>query len=121
MHNIGLEVINLSALPLEYLHDDLGESWNVLSEGGLSLKDGIYPDLSSVVLQAQTPMWENHTTHHLRDGKSSFHARKQGSISLSKNNHINPPVLLVKAGKELFMQNVSFLIFPTTRTAYTAH
>lgn len=44
MDNIGLEVINLSALPLEYLRHDLGESWNVLSEGGLSLKDGIYPD-----------------------------------------------------------------------------
>lgn len=34
------ELINLSALPLDYVHDEWGDGWNLLSEGGLSLRMG---------------------------------------------------------------------------------
>lgn len=44
MHNIGLELINLSVLLLDYAHDEFGDGFDVLSEGGLSLKGEIYLD-----------------------------------------------------------------------------
>lgn len=44
MHNIGLELINLSVLLLDYTRDERGDGLDLLSEGGLSLKDGIYLD-----------------------------------------------------------------------------
>lgn len=37
MHNIGLELIDLSLLLLDYRHDECGEGSDILSEGGLSL------------------------------------------------------------------------------------
>lgn len=44
MHNIGLELINLSVLPLDYTRDECGHGLDLLSEEGLSLKEGIYLD-----------------------------------------------------------------------------
>lgn len=44
MHNMGLELINLSVLLLDYTDDEFGDGLDLLSEGGLSLKDGIYLD-----------------------------------------------------------------------------
>lgn len=44
MHNIGLELINLSVILLDYTRDECGDGLDLLSEGGLSLKDGIYLD-----------------------------------------------------------------------------
>lgn len=44
MHNMGLELINLSVLLLDYTDDEIGDGLDLLSEGGLSLKDGIYLD-----------------------------------------------------------------------------
>ena len=44
MHNIGLELINLSVLLLDYTHDEYGHGLDLLSEGGLSLKDAVYLD-----------------------------------------------------------------------------
>lgn len=63
VHNIGPELINLPALLLGYVHDELGDGWNLVSEGGLSLTMGS--------MQAEQPMWENHTRHQLKDGKWS--------------------------------------------------
>lgn len=40
-NNIGLELINLSPLLLDYTHEP-SDVLDLLSEGGLSLKDGIY-------------------------------------------------------------------------------
>lgn len=44
MHNIGLELINLSVLLLDYTCDERSHGLDLLSEGGLLLKDGIYLD-----------------------------------------------------------------------------
>lgn len=41
---MGLELINLSVLLLDYTDDEIGDGLDLLSEGGLSLKDGIYLD-----------------------------------------------------------------------------
>lgn len=44
MHNMGLELINLSVLLLDYTRDECGHGLDLLSERGLLLKDGIYLD-----------------------------------------------------------------------------
>lgn len=45
LHNIGAELINLSALLLDYMREESGDGWNSLSEGGFfSTQDGIHPD-----------------------------------------------------------------------------
>lgn len=44
MYNIGLKLINLSVLLLDYTRDEGSEGLDLLSEGGLSLKNGIYLD-----------------------------------------------------------------------------
>lgn len=44
VHNIGLELINLSLLLLDYTCDESGDGLDLLSEGGLLLDGGIYLD-----------------------------------------------------------------------------
>lgn len=51
MHNIGLELINLSVLVLDYTHDEFRGGSDLLSAGGLSLKEGIYLLNASLALQ----------------------------------------------------------------------
>lgn len=88
-----------------------------------------------LALQAETPMWENHTTHQLKDGKSSLDGAGRDAFPTQQLRNNAASFWLETASLAVLSflrrqssssssqkkKKVLFLIFPTARTAYTAH
>lgn len=97
MHSIGVELINLSVLLLDCTHDESGHGLDLLSEGGLSLKDGIYLDwmLQWLHRHTETQKWENHTAHQLRAGKVCVGEAAEGVDSAVSSAAKKQPSIVV--------------------------